>query len=50
MPLKNTTTHWGVISQCLHWLTLALLLLLAWISLRMGALPNGCLLYTSRCV
>ncbi|HQQ59463.1 MAG TPA: cytochrome b/b6 domain-containing protein, partial [Thermomonas sp.] len=40
MPLKNTI-RWGAISQCLHWLTLVLLLLLAWIGLRMGALPNG---------
>ncbi|HOV95934.1 MAG TPA: cytochrome b [Thermomonas sp.] len=41
MPIKNTTTAWGAISQLLHWLTLALLLTLAWIGLRMGNMPNG---------
>ena len=41
MALKNTTTRWGAIHQGLHWVTLVLLLLLAWIGLRMGALPNG---------
>lgn len=41
MAPKNTATRWGAIQQSLHWLTLALLLVLAWIGLRMGALPNG---------
>lgn len=41
MNLKNTRTHWGGVSQALHWIVVALVLAMAWIGLTMGDLPNG---------
>ena len=41
MPLKNTRDQWGSISKSLHWLTLLLLVCMAWLGLTMGDLPNG---------
>ena len=41
MPLKNTRDQWGSISKSLHWLTLLLLVWMAWLGLTMGDLPNG---------
>ena len=39
-PWKNTRDRWGVVSQCLHWLILALVLWMAWLGLTMTDLPN----------
>jgi cytochrome b561 len=41
MPLKNTPTEWGSVSKALHWLVVVLILVMAWIGLRMGDMPNG---------
>lgn len=41
MTLKNTADRWGSISQLLHWLIVILLLVIAYIGLTMGDLPNG---------
>lgn len=41
MSLKNSATRWGSVSMGLHWLVVALILLMAWIGLRMGDMPNG---------
>lgn len=41
MTLKNTPERWGVVSQTLHWLIVVLLLVIAYIGLTMGELPNG---------
>lgn len=41
MTLKNTADRWGGISQLLHWTIAALILVMAWIGLTMGDLPNG---------
>jgi cytochrome b561 len=41
MPLKNTPTEWGSLSKWLHWLVVVLILVMAWIGLRMGDMPNG---------
>ena len=41
MSLKNTADRWGGISQLLHWTIAALILVMAWIGLTMGDLPNG---------
>ena len=41
MPLKNTRDQWGSVSKSLHWLVVLLILLMAWIGLRMGDMPNG---------
>lgn len=41
MSLKNSATRWGSVSMGLHWLVVALILLMAWIGLRMGGMPNG---------
>jgi len=40
MSLKNTHHAWGAVSQSLHWLTLALIVLLAVIGLVMTELPR----------
>lgn len=40
IPLKNTRDRWGVVSQALHWLILALVLWMAWLGLTMTDLPN----------
>jgi cytochrome b561 len=41
MPLKNTREQWGSVSKALHWVVVALILVMAWIGLRMGDMPNG---------
>lgn len=41
MTLKNTADRWGPVSQSLHWLIVILLLVIAYIGLTMGDLPNG---------
>ena len=41
MTLKNTDARWGGISQLLHWITVVLILAMAWIGLTMGDLPRG---------
>ena len=41
MPLKNTPEQWGAISKLLHWLVAVLVVLMAWLGLTMGDLPNG---------
>ena len=41
MPIKNTPEHWGTVSKILHWVVVLLILLMAWIGLRMGDMPNG---------
>ena len=41
MPIKNTPEQWGTVSKVLHWLVVLLILLMAWIGLRMGDMPNG---------
>ncbi len=39
--LKNTRDDWGSISKSLHWLVVVLVLVMAWLGLTMGDLPNG---------
>ncbi|MFZ2752227.1 MAG: cytochrome b [Lysobacteraceae bacterium] len=41
MTLKNTIDRWGGISQLLHWAVAVLILVMAYIGLTMGDLPNG---------
>ncbi len=41
MPLKNTPEQWGAISKLLHWLVAVLVVVMAWLGLTMGDLPNG---------
>ena len=41
MTLKNTADRWGPISQLLHWLIVALILLLAVVGLVMVELPKS---------
>ena len=41
MSIKNTREQWGTVSKVLHWLVVLLILLMAWIGLRMGDMPNG---------
>ena len=41
MPIKNTREQWGTISKALHWVVVALILVMAWIGLRMGDMANG---------
>ena len=41
MPMKNPRDRWGAASQLLHWTTVVLILVMAWIGLRMGDMPNG---------
>ena len=41
MPIKNTPEQWGTVSKILHWVVVLLVLLMAWIGLRMGDMPNG---------
>lgn len=40
MTLKNTADRWGAVSQSLHWLIAALILLLGIVGLTMGELPR----------
>ena len=39
-PWKNTRDRWGVVSQCRHWLVLALVRWMAWLGLTMTDMPN----------
>jgi cytochrome b561 len=41
MTLKNTADRWGGISQLLHWAIAILILVMAYLGLTMGDLPNG---------
>ncbi|GAA4793620.1 cytochrome b [Lysobacter hankyongensis] len=41
MSLKNTADRWGGISQLLHWTIAILILVMAYLGLTMGDLPNG---------
>ncbi len=41
MTLKNTAERWGGISQLLHWTIASLILVMAYLGLTMGELPNG---------
>ena len=41
MTLKNSAERWGAVSQSFHWLIVILLLVIAYIGLTMGDLPNG---------
>ena len=41
MPVKNTREQWGSVSKVLHWVVVLLILMMAWIGLRMGDMPNG---------
>jgi cytochrome b561 len=41
MTLKNTAERWGGISQLLHWTVAVLILVMAYLGLTMGDLPNG---------
>lgn len=41
MPWKNTLDQWGSVSKALHWLVVVLILVMAWLGLTMGDLPNG---------
>lgn len=41
MTLKNTDERWGAISQAFHWLIVVLILVMAYLGLTMGDLPNG---------
>jgi cytochrome b561 len=41
MSLKNTPDRWGWISQLLHWTVVVLILVMAYLGLTMGDLPNG---------
>ena len=41
MPIKNTREEWGTVSKILHWVVVLLILVMAWIGLRMGDMPNG---------
>lgn len=40
MSLKNTTDHWGPVSQALHWLIVLLVLVLAVVGLSLDSLPK----------
>jgi len=41
MILKNTADRWGAVSKLFHWIIVALLLVIAYLGLTMGDLPNG---------
>ena len=41
MTLKNTDERWGAVSQLFHWLIVVLILVMAYLGLTMGDLPNG---------
>lgn len=41
MPIKNTREQWGTVSKALHWVVVLLILMMAWLGLRMGDMPNG---------
>lgn len=39
MPLKNTANEWGSVGKTLHWLIVALVLVMGWLGLTMVDLP-----------
>lgn len=41
MPTPAPRTDWSTASQLLHWLVAVLILVMAWLGLTMGDLPNG---------
>lgn len=41
MSLKNTDERWGAVSQLFHWVIVVLILVMAYLGLTMGDLPNG---------
>lgn len=41
MPIKNAADRWGVVSLGIHWLTVILVLCLAFVGLLMDELPNS---------
>lgn len=41
MTLKNTDERWGVVSQAFHWTIVVLILVMAYLGLTMGDLPNS---------
>ena len=41
MPTSAPRTDWSATSKLLHWLVAALILVMAWLGLTMGDLPNG---------
>ena len=41
MTLKNTDERWGAVSQLFHWVIVVLILVMAYLGLTMGDLPNG---------
>lgn len=41
MPTKRTRQQWSGISKALHWLIAVLILVMAWLGLTMGDMPNG---------
>ena len=41
MTLGNTPLQWGAVSKLLHWLVAILVVVMAWLGLTMGDLPNG---------
>ncbi|CAN7195488.1 cytochrome b [Pseudoxanthomonas sp. LjRoot143] len=41
MTLKNTDERWGAVSQLFHWTIVVLILVMAYLGLTMGDLPNG---------
>ena len=41
MTLKNTDARWGAVSQLFHWVIVVLILVMAYLGLTMGDLPNG---------
>jgi cytochrome b561 len=41
MTLRNTADRWGGVSQLLHWSIAILILVMAFLGLTMGDLPNG---------
>ena len=41
MPKTTARSDWPALSKALHWLIAALILVMAWLGLTMGDLPNG---------
>lgn len=41
MPKTSPRSDWPALSKALHWLIAALILVMAWLGLTMGDLPNG---------
>ena len=41
MPKTSPRSDWPALSKALHWLVAALILVMAWLGLTMGEMPNG---------